>query len=155
MGPLPFVSVSAHTIPAAVHALTVCPCNLCSGRVASNSEYTAHWWQPRGVPRTTAPPGAASSHMSYTPNSEASLLWSPGDDESESFPPSPVPTAPAASTASTRAPPAVGTLLEACWAGLFAEGAMPRRFFVSWSMSSTRSDRTPLPAETTLLLPMS
>ena len=46
-------------------------------------------------------------------------------------------------------------LSEAYWAGLFAEGTMPRKFFVSWSMSSTRSDRTPLPTETTLMLPMS
>ena len=60
--------------------------------------------------RQTAPLGAVSSHMSRTPNSEVSLLWSPGDD-SEDFPPSPAsaPATPAASAVSAREPPATGT----------------------------------------------
>ena len=49
--------------------------------------------------------GAVSSHMSYTSNSEDSLLWSPGDDESEDFPPSPAPTAPSVLTAPARGTP--------------------------------------------------
>ena len=47
--------------------------------------------------------------MSYTPNSEDSLLWSPGDEESEDFPPPPSPTAPTVSTAPARENPARGT----------------------------------------------
>ncbi|CAE7479265.1 Pol, partial [Symbiodinium necroappetens] len=54
--------------------------------------------------RTTAPLGAVSSHMSYTPNSEASLLWSPGDESGE-FPPSPAPAAPTASAVPARETP--------------------------------------------------
>ncbi|CAE7257248.1 TRPT1 [Symbiodinium microadriaticum] len=59
-------------------------------------------------PRTTAPLGAVRSYMSHTPNSESSILWSPGDD-SEDFPPSPAPAAPAARDVPAREPPAVGT----------------------------------------------
>ena len=63
-----------------------------------------------GVPLGKRPLlGAASSHMSYTPNSEDSLLWSPGDEDSEDFPPSPAPTAPHVSTAPARENPAGGT----------------------------------------------
>ena len=108
-GPLHFASVSTHTLPAAVRASTFYPCHFLPGRVASNLESAVPWWQLRGASRTTAPLGAASSHMSYTPNSEDSLLWSPGDEDSEDFPPSPAPTAPNVSTAPARENPAGGT----------------------------------------------
>ena len=61
-----------------------------------------YWWQVRNAPSQTAPLGAASSHMSCAPNSEGSLLWSPGDDTSEDPPPPPAPpvsSAPAGTTA--------------------------------------------------------
>ncbi|CAE7471134.1 TRPT1, partial [Symbiodinium microadriaticum] len=108
VGPLNLVSFSTGTLLADIHASKFCPCRFSPGRVASNSECAAHWWPLRGASRTTAPLGAVSSHMSYTPNSEASLLWSP-NDESEDFPPSPAPAAPTASTAPARETPAVGT----------------------------------------------
>ena len=58
--------------------------------------------------RVTAPLGAVCSHMSHTPNSDASLLWSPGDD-SEDLAPSPAPAVPAQGTSAVGTP--VGGLL--------------------------------------------
>ena len=104
-GPLRVASVSTHALPAAVRASTFYPCHFLPGRFASNLESAVHWWQLRGASRTTAPLGAVSSHMSYTPNSEVSLLWSPGDDESEDFPPPPTPTAPSGSAEPARGTP--------------------------------------------------
>ena len=75
-GPLQFASVSTCTLPAAVRASTFCLCHFLPGRVVSKLDCVVPWRLLGGAPRTTAPLGAASSHMSYTPNSADSLLWS-------------------------------------------------------------------------------
>ena len=103
MGPLRVASVSTHALPAADCALTFYPCHFIPGRVASNLESAAHWWQLRSASRPTAPLGAVSFYMSSesedfpppltptAPNGAAepargTPLWSPGDDESEDHP---------------------------------------------------------------------
>ena len=108
VGPLHPLSFSTGALLADIHALKCYPCHASPSRVASNSECAVPWWPLCGASRTTAPLGAVSSHMSYTPNSEASLLWSPGD-ESEAFPPSPPLAAPTASAVPAQETPAVGT----------------------------------------------
>ena len=75
-GPLQFASVSPCTLPAAVRASTLCLCHSLPGHVVSKLDCVVPWRLLGGAPRTTAPLGAAGSHMSYTPNSEDSLLWS-------------------------------------------------------------------------------
>ena len=104
-GPLRLASVNIHTLQTTVRASTYHPNHFLPGLVASSWKSAVHWWQFQGTSRTTAPLGAASPHMSYTPNSADSLLWSPGDDESEDAPPPPAPTAPSVSTVPARGTP--------------------------------------------------
>ena len=101
--PLRVTPVSTHALPAADCVLTSYPSHFIPGRVISNVEHAAHWWQPCGAFRTTAPLGAVSLYMSSesedfpppmtptAPNGAAepargTPLWSPGEDESEDHP---------------------------------------------------------------------
>ena len=102
------LSFSTRALLADTHDSKCHPCHFSPSRVNSSSECTVHLWLLWGASRTTAPLGAVRSYMSHTPNSESSILWSPGDD-SEDFPPSPAPAAPAARDVPAREPPAVGT----------------------------------------------
>ena len=103
VSPLRVASVNIHALPTAARASTVYPCHFIHGRIASNLQSAAHWWQLGSVSRTTAPQGAASSCMSSdsedllspllptAPNGAAepargTPLWSPGDDDSEDHP---------------------------------------------------------------------
>ena len=92
-GPSQVASDGTQTLLVAVPAPTFGPCQILIGRDASSKQFAVYRWQVRNDPSQTAPLGAVTSHMSCTPNSESSLLWSPGDDTSEGPPPQPAPPA--------------------------------------------------------------
>ena len=99
-----------------------------------------------GVTRETAPLGAVCSHMLHTPNSEASLLWSPGDD-SEDFAPSPVPAVPAQGTS------AVGTPVGGLLSRVLRRGHYAPEILHVVEHIPDPSGQTPQPAEKTLVMP--
>ena len=155
VGPLQFASVSTCTLHATVRTSTFYLCHLLPGRVVSKLDCVVPWRLLRGPPGKTAPLGAASSHMSYTPNSEDSPLWSPVRRNQRTS----RHHRHRLHQLCRRRPPErillAEPLLATCSAGLFAEGSMPRQFFVSWSRAWIRTGRQQLPPTTTLMLPMS